>query len=204
MASAIQVKTTGDISLGELRQLTARLEAHVAVEIDPAQGFFKSVDPPSWIKFLQEPQFWIQTLAGGVVLDLAKAGARHLWRNRSLVKSVVREGASVALGEFAETLAVVREHYGPGTALLVGVPVPNDWFCTALPLEGNDPSLYASQVALFLAHLPRIQILLDRHAAALLGQMSLSLTDDGDMVAEWVDRETMTRQREILTLPSAV
>jgi hypothetical protein len=114
---------------------------------------------------------------------------------------VVKSGTDLALKEFVDCLSILREHFGSTTGLLVGCPVPDDWFGTSMSLEGDQPVQLAAQVALFLAHLPALERFLDEHVSEVATGFFLSLTDDGDMVIEWQDRATLSRHREILLLP---
>jgi hypothetical protein len=198
--ASLLITSTSDISLEDLEHLTRPLARRISIDIDPQQAGFKSFDAPSFLHFLQEPQFWIQTLAGGVAVDLLKAGSKKAWRHRNDAAALLKGGADLALKEFIECLVILKEHYGPRTGLAVGCPIPDDWFGTLLFLEGDEPVLLCTQVALFLAHAPALEIFLESHAGDVATGFFLSLTDDGDMVVEWQDRATLKPRREILSL----
>jgi hypothetical protein len=59
----------------------------------------------------------------------------------------------------------------------------------------------ATDVTLFLLHLPALETFYLDHADDLAGQVTLTLTDDGDMLVDWMDDETLTPQRARFPLP---
>ena len=89
----------------------------------------------------------------------------------------------------------------------LGLPFPDDHFGTRLRIEGSTAAEFATDLSLFLYHLPALADLLKSEALdehAVVGQISLRLTDTADLEVSWMDRASLEVVSRRLRLPDAV
>ena len=193
----MQVFATQDVSEAPLQRFASRLRPTHVVDVDERRAFFKSAEPPSWVHVLQTPEFWLTTLAGNLAWDATK----ELIRNRARIREDLRGIVTGALLDFAVAVASLREEVAKETAIWIGCPIPNDWFSTLLLIQSGVPEDIATEVALFLLHMPALERFLEDHAHRATGQITLTLTEDGSMDVAWMDGATLSSHVTHLSLP---
>ncbi len=186
-----QVKATEHVREEELQAFASKLRPQFAVTVDESRAFFKSVTAPSWVHVLQTPEFWLQTLAGNIAWDAVKTAIR----DRAKIREHIRSTVSATVLDFSVALALLRDRVANETAIWIGCPVPNDWFSTLMLVKTGVAEDIAADLTLFLLHLPALEKFYLDHEDDLAGQVTLTLTADGDMVVDWMDEETLTPQR---------
>lgn len=192
--TSIDIKASQDVPEDELQRFAARLRQSVQVEVDEHRAFFRSTTAPSWVHFLQAPEFWINTVAGGLAWD----GIRAIIRDRKEIVNGTRELTQGILLDFVVAVTLLRERLAGETALWVGCSVPNDWFSTLMRLHGTNPNELAVDLAYFLTNLPALEQFYVEHNGDLTGQVTLTLLENGDMSVAWMDLETLTPQMTLL------
>jgi hypothetical protein len=195
--TAFQVKATEDVAEEELQRFAAQLRLRFEVEVDESRAFFKAATAPSWVHVLQTPDFWLLTVAGNLAWDAVKAVIKDPTKVREEIRSVV----SGAVLDFSVALALLRDRLGRQTEVWIGCPVPNDWFSTLMLIRSGEAEEVAADLALFLLHLPALEKFYLDHTDEITGQVTLTLTDEGDMLIDWMDDETLTPQQSRFRLP---
>lgn len=188
--AAVQVTATSDVPEGTLESFAARAPMVLPIALDPKRAFFRSHEAPSWIHFLQTPEFWITTIVGSAAWDGLKAGIKH----RSDIVAALRGAGSQIVMDFAVSLAHLRSQISERTELFIGCPIPNDWFATVMLLRGADPEVLAGEISTFLTHMPAIDRFYSDNAGNVTGQVTLEIADDGALLIRWMDIETLTPQ----------
>ena len=101
--------------------------------------------------------------SGLYVAELVKEAAKTTWKERAkLVPAVLRTGNS--LGKLTRALLRLRGTAAGRTKLVLGLPVPDDYFGVRFELIGQDEEILAAEISLFVRYLPALQELLDREA----------------------------------------
>jgi hypothetical protein len=199
----VRVRSTSDISLEILRGLNTDLDADFRLEVDQRQFFMKSVEPPSWVSFLEQLDWWVQILGAGAaifVAELIKEAAKDTWKNRGkIVSSTLTLGNKVK--QLATALSKLRHQLPRRMDIAIGIPEPDDHFSTSIELEGDDVDELAVQIALFVHHLPALKELmkeekLDKRTVA--GGISLRLEPDASLRVWWQDNGTLDPRERIL------
>jgi len=199
----MKVSSTKDVSLEILRGFAAKLAPGIEVEVDESQIILLSAEPPSWVVFLAEADWWLKVLAvysALYIAEIVKEAGKATWKGLSNLASVRRKDK---LNQLAAEVAELRGHLKDRTRIEIGMPVPNHYFATRLELQGTDPAEIAAQIALFLHHLPALKALiksesLDKEKVA--AGIFLKLRPDGALEVSWHDQETLEKQQRVIPI----
>jgi hypothetical protein len=189
----LQIRSSEDVSLVTLRQVADSLAADFEVVVDDRQMAYRSVEAPSWVMFLAEADWWVKALAAYAALyvaELTKEAAKATWRE---ISRRISPGTTTPLNRVAEEIASLRVELPKNTRIQIGIPVPNDYFSTQLPITSEEPESASVEIALFLHHLPSVLDLIAKRGLrerAATG-IFLGLEDNGDLTVSWFDRETI-------------
>jgi hypothetical protein len=199
--------STGDIPLDDLRDLTTQLGPDFGMEIDKRQVVFKSIDPPSWVVFFAEADWWIKVLlasAGLYFAEIVKEAGKDTWKNRAKILS-----AAAATGDRVRQLAVAlasfRRRLAERTRISIGLPTPNDYDGTRFELVGADVDELVVQLAAFVHYLPALAVLmreerLDRVRVAT--GIRLRMRADFSLEVSWQD-SSLKKQTRVLTFDAS-
>lgn len=196
---------TSDVPLERLRELSRDLSPDFELEVDEHQVVLMSAGPPSWVTFLANADWLIKGLAASAALyvaEIIKEAAKETWRNRdkALAAGVA---ASKGITRLANSIANFRQSLSPRTKVLIGLPIPDDYFGTTLELIGLDPIDLELQIALFVHHLPALTALIRSESlehGRVLGGVHLKLLQDSTLEVSWMDRDSFEQHRRVLPL----
>ena len=196
----ITIQSTGDIPLETLESVFGDSIAAEVTEIDERQYFFKSMDAPSWVQLLANVETWQALLGGGLSLYaagfLAEAG-KDTWKNRARISKTIRGGSRMLL-QLATRVVTLQNLIGRETRIEIGIPIADDHYSALLPISIGSAEEVELQLARFSAHAAALSEMLNRSDVKPLGWVILSLAENGDLLVEWSDVETMERQAETL------
>jgi hypothetical protein len=201
----VKVVSTSDVDLGVLRALGEDLAPGVELEVDDRQIFMRSAEPPSWITFLAEADWWVKALTAYAALyiaEIVKGAAKDTWANRARAISGLA-AAGNQIRRLAVSMASLRARLAPRTRIEVGIPFPEEHWPARLQLSGSDAHEIALQLALFVHHLPALQtfiLIKGLNSSRVAAGMSLTLLTDGSLEVSWQDGESLSRQQHVLTL----
>ena len=192
----MRARSTSDISLTTLQAVSAELSGDFQLEVDESQIFLRSAEPPSWVTFIAEADWWVNAMAAYAALyiaEIVKEAGKDSWKNRAKVVSVAIAGVNL-IKRFASSLGNLKKRLPSRTRIEIALPIPDDYFCTRVELIGTDADDLAVQVALFVHHLPALVALmreqaLDRRNVA--GGISLKLLPDGSLHIRWQDNDEL-------------
>ena len=205
----MKIVSTSDVPLEELRKFSAELGAEFEVDVQDSQVFQRSAETPSWVALLATADWWVKGLAAYAALfvaEIVKEAAKDTWRHRAKASAAV----TAAGGQFRKVgvaIAALRARLTARTTVAVGLPVPDDYFATRLAVDGDDPDLLCAQLALFVHHLPALNVLMSTHGLAegrVAAGVYLSLNDDGSLLVSWHDPKTLEVTEHVLPLRPAV
>lgn len=126
--------------------------------------------------------------------ELTKEAAKETWRNRRRVVEAVGRVPQLVTAPVVRAFVRLRGIVGPRTSIDLGLPVPDDYFGTRMRLEGRSPAELATELCLFLHHLPGLADLLAEQGLdrqRVTGQITLDLLDDGSLEVSWMDRKSL-------------
>ena len=174
----------------------AELGADFRFDVDESQIFLKSAEPPSWVTFLAEADWWVKAMAAYAALyiaEIVKEAGKDTWKHRGKALSAAIAAANL-VKRFGTALANLRKRLPSRTRIEIALAIPDDYFCTRVELIGTDADDLAVQVALFVHHLPALVELmrdeeLDRHNVA--GGISLKLLPNASLYLRWQDNDTL-------------
>jgi hypothetical protein len=195
--------STVDIPLDALDQLAAELSPEIDLAVDKQQFFFKSVDPPSWVSFLAESDWWVKALAACVALyiaEIVKEAGKDTWKHRRKGLTILAP-AGDAIQKLALALSKLRQKVSSKTRFAIGLPIPTENIPTSLDLVGFEPNELAVQIALFVHHLPALAALMKAERFddnTILGGVHLKLLDDASIEVSWKDRSFKVHKRIIV------
>jgi len=198
------VKSTDDVPIAILRELSRELEPDIKVSVDDRQIGLRSVDPPSWITFLAETDWWLKALAAYsaiYIAELVKEGAKETWKNRSKISSGLKTAGN-KIWKLSSEIARLKSRMAKRTKLQIGTPEQNQFSCS-LEFFGSDAEMLAVQIALFIHHLPAVRDIFSTETQSekrILGSVLLILLDDSSLEVSWIDAKTFFRERRILPL----
>jgi hypothetical protein len=192
----VQARSTADISLQTLHAVRAELGADFQLEVDESQIFLRSAEPPSWVTFLAEADWWVKAMAAYAALyiaEIVKEAGKDTWKHRAKALSAAVAAANL-VRRFGTALANLRKRLPSRTRIEIALPIPDDYFCTRVELTGTDADDLAVQIALFVHHLPALVELmrdeeLDRRNVA--GGILLTLLPDASLHVRWQDNDAL-------------
>lgn len=202
----LSLHSTSDVSLATLEDFNAELPTELRGEIVSSQIYLRSADPPSWVTFLADADWWIKALAAWVALyvaEIAKEAGKDTWKNRGRLLAAGRRLGARATSAFARSISRLAGRLEARTELWIGVPVPDYFFSTTIRLDGQDPHDVTLTLAAFILHLPALielineQNLQDNAASGVL----LVIRDDMSLEVSWANAETLRPERAVLQLP---
>lgn len=202
----LSIHSTSDVSLATLEEFNAELPIELRGEVASSQIFLRSADPPSWVTFLADADWWIKALAAWGALyaaEITKEAGKDTWKNRGQLLAAARRLGAGITSALARSVATLAGRLPARTSLRLGVPVPNDYFSTTLELDGHDPHDVALDLAVFLLHLPALMKLIDERKLqdqAATG-VFLVICDDMGLEVAWADAETLRPERVVLRFP---
>ena len=204
----MRVLATSDVPIETIQELNRDLIPDFELEVDDHQIFLKSAEPPSWVTFLANADWWIKVLAAYAavyIAEIVKEAGKETWKDRG---KAVAAGVAAGKGikKLASGIVKFRQRLLPKTQLRIALPIPDDYFATSLELLGSDPIDLEIQVALFVHHLPALTALILseqlEHGRVLAG-INLKVLPDASLEVSWVDKKPFAQQRRILPLKGA-
>ena len=186
---------TSDIPQAPLETFCHQVSAAgIDAEVSESRILLRSAEPPSWIQLFADSSWWVKGLGAFATLyvaELVKEAAKTTWQARAKAAHLATRTANNALGRFSKAILRLRAECPERTKLVLGLPVPEDYFGAQFELVGREEELLAAEIALFLRHLSALQSLLDREAlpGGVLGAVTIRLRDNGDLYVAWLNKE---------------
>jgi len=190
------LETTEDISQETKQNLEASLRGLVTFE-DQRITHLRSTEPPSWLKVFADVAEWISPLkviATVFFSQLAKNAADDLWKNKARIAVLLRETAALPLRKFAEALSEAKRGSQANTDIVVGLPIPDDHFGTALIVPTETIEDAAAALAVFVCHAEEIDATV---RAAIEGgegpasSVRILLRPNGQVLLRWQHQKTL-------------
>jgi len=200
----LRARSTADVSLKDLDALRADLAPEISLVVEGGQIRMLSADPPSWVSFLADAPWWVQTLglyASVYVAELFKEAAKTTWKERASIASAASRGAG-QIARLARVLVRFSRSRRRDSQLRLALPIPNDYFGVSLEIIGREEDLVAAEIALFVRHVPAIEALLGQEAvrSRITGLVAVQLLEDGSAKLTWMNKETLDFEESILPL----
>jgi hypothetical protein len=196
---------TSDIDPRVLRSLRDELSPDLELVLDEHSISLKSFEPPSWVQFFAEGPWWLKTLgayAALYVAEIVKEAGKQTWKSRAkIVLASVTAGDKVL--KLARALAKLRKSLPAHSKLVLGLPVPDDYFGIRYDLVARDEDLMASEIALFVSYIPQVEQLVESEGlrnGIVTGPLMLLVRDDLALKVTWMNRKTLTVEERTLCL----
>jgi hypothetical protein len=165
--------------------------------------FLKSAEPPSFIQIMADALQWLSPLKVAATIflsQLAKEAATDIYKNKQQIGRALANAAAAPLRLAAAALKRARESSLRPPGLVVGLPIPDDYFGTALWLPGDSEEDIAWLVARFVVRAQIIEQLIQAEISAgrlPLGRVQVIPTDTGGFLLRWVDQEFGQHEHEV-------
>jgi hypothetical protein len=202
----MKVTSTGDVSLDVLSELVPDLSPEIDLEVERAQYQFRTLEPPSFVTFLAQCEWWVQLCAAYAALyfaEIAKEAGKETWKHRDKVLESLTSGGATGVKKLAGCIAKLREHMPKRTRINIGIPVPDDRFPSTFELVGVAPEDLEVEIVVFAMHQQAVSSLVESEGLdqeRLLGALRFEILDDGSLQVSWTDSNTMERITKILAL----
>jgi hypothetical protein len=137
----IKVVATRDVPEEALRQFRDALSPDFDVDVDGGRVVMLSVEPPSWIHFIAQAEWWVQALAGISTLfvaEIVKEAAKDTWRARAKIISAIA-GVGARVRKISDSFVALRRRISSRTEIVIGLPIPDEHFGIHLTLTAVDP-----------------------------------------------------------------
>lgn len=200
----LKIQSTNNVPMEIIKDLASELSLNFDVEAEDGQFFYKSADPPTWITFLAEADWWIKILAAGAayyVIALINESAKSTWMMVSK-KITSKFSKDNPIQIFSTKTAAIVQKLSPNLRLFLSLPIPDEYNSTKLELTltGNDE--IAMQLALFTHHLPGLMELIRSEVSSddrILGGFQLVLQENGSLEVVW-KTISFSLQKRVLSL----
>ena len=199
----LRLRSTSDIALSDLGQLGRELQPDIDVVVESSQIHLRFADPPSWVSFIADAPWWVQTMglyASVYVAELFKEAAKTTWKERVNWVSATGRGVN-HLTNFATTLVKFGLSRPRSTRLQLALPIPHDYFGVQFEVLGREEDLVAAEIAMFVHHVPGIQALLEQDEVRLriTGMVVVQLLESGSAKVTWMNKDSL--EFEVTVLP---
>jgi len=194
----ITVESTGDVPLETLRELFREPPFDALVAIDERQHFFKSVDTPMWVRVLMSAETWQVLLAAGVsgaAAGYGGAAGKAAWKRTAKAG----EAGSKLLLKLATKLTKLKAESPSKLEIAAGVPISSN-YSAFLRLAGVSADEIEAQLVALAIHSEGLGRFLTRTDVKPVGWVSLSLDEDAQLVASWMDGETLSIREQTFPL----
>lgn len=205
----IKITATDDVPNEPLNEFRAETAAELNLQIEEERYFLKSLDAPSWVRLVAELDWWQQALSAASALyiaELVKEAAKETWKSRAKLLTVAASSVR-AIRTLAVRLVQLKRKLEERTEVVVGVPLPHEYFDTQLILRAKDPAETEIELALFVHYLPAVKALIDEQASknqpASTGYF-LEIQPNTDLLVWWFDSETLRRIEAHISLADEV
>lgn len=195
---------TSDIDPALLRTLRADLSPELELTIDERTVSLKSAEPPSWIQFFAEAPWWIQALgayAAVYVAELVKEAGRETWKQKAQLAHRTVD-ASNRMVKVARSVLRLRASLPERTKLVLGLPIPDDYFGVRFELVGRDEEILAAEISLFVRYVPAIEKLIQTEElrGKVTGAIILLIQEDLSLKVTWMNRQLLKIEERVLRL----
>jgi hypothetical protein len=206
--STMKVISTEDVSLDVLTDLVPELSPEIGLEVSRFQHCIRSFEPPSWVVFLAQCEWWVHLLTGaGAVygVEFVKEAAKDTYKHRDKIVEILRSGSAAGLRKLAAGLTKLRERLPERTRINIGIPVPDEGFPSTFELVGLTLEDVELQIKIFAIHQPAVSSLIESERldqGRLCGCLQFALLDDGSLQVSWRDADMNAMARVLpLVLP---
>jgi hypothetical protein len=197
-----KLQSTEDLPLVLLKSVFAEPPWVEIVEVEDRQMCFRSVSPPSWMTFVATLQWWQALLGAGlgvVATTVLTEASKDAWKHKARIGKAINSG-TVALLDLAKKIVTLQGLGQSHTKVLVGIPMPNEFFPAVMEVKGTTPEEIELKIAQFCLHASGIQTLLEEGRLDPIGSPVMELCDDGDLAIKWMDRKTLEERSVLLSL----
>lgn len=197
--NTLTIQSTRDIPLERLKQATDELPNHWQAEIDPNQIFFRSSTPPSFVALLANAPWWIQTLSAAAsiyVTGIISEAGKDTWRNRNQLSKTILN-APETLKSLASYTTKVLSTASRNTYLSLELKF-SEADIARLRISSQNELDFLFSAGLFASHAAAIQseLLQQKQSGARFSNgASISISDDGELMAAWLDSRDMKEHR---------
>lgn len=201
----MKVLATRDVPDDVLCQFRDELRPEFDIDIDGGRVALLSMEPPSWIHFIAQADWWVQGLAAYSALyvaEIVKEAAKDTWKNRAKIVSAAI-GVSNKLRRLAEKFLNLRNRLSTRTDLVIGLPTPDEHFGTHFELAATDADELCLQIALFVHYIPAVLKLIDAEGLNTCKPATgifLTLLPTGALHVVWFDGESLQKKECVLPL----
>lgn len=195
--------STADVPSEKLYELRKSLRPDIDIEIQDSKVFLLSAEPPSWIQFIANSDWWIKSFAAMSALyvaEIVKEAAKDTWKNRSKIIATT-VGSANKIKIFAEKIIQFKSSIKKNTELVLVLPTPHEHRGCSLLLDTKDPHDLSLQLALYIHHLPRVENLIRSNISGpnnIATGVVLSLLPSGALQVSWLDYPSLENQVHIL------
>jgi hypothetical protein len=203
--SSMKATATSDVDHAALELLREQLQPDLELSLDEHAIILRSAEPPSWVQFFAEAPWWIKALeayAALYVAEIVKAAGKETWKERAkLTRAAVGTGNKVL--KLARSFVALRDRIPKKTKLVLGLPVPDDYFGTRFELIGENENIIAAEIALFIRYVPAIERIIEAEglrAGKVTGAITLRIAEDSSLRVTWMNRESLKIEDRTLHL----
>lgn len=201
----MRAQSTDDVSIESLEIIAEELSTNFLLEVDRQQFSLRSTDPPSWVTFIADANWWTKIMAAYAAIyvsEIVKEAGKDTWKNHA--KFVSQGIAAInTIKRFGISLSNLRKQLPSKTRIEIALPIPEEYFCTRLELAGTDGDELALQTALFVKCLPALNALIsdeNLNGQTMAGGISLRLLPDGSLHVRWQDNKTLSEHTRTIPL----
>lgn len=194
MSDSAYLIVTADIPSSVRQQLCTDLnEVHLWPEL--SEFNVKAAEGPSFIQLVAEVFQWITPLRAAATIflgQLAKNAADDVWKHKHEIASALKKTAVAPLQKLVTAVSRLRTSMGPETNIYIGLPVPDQFWCTRLSVATRDEAETAWQLANFINQADEIEkavqrLLADGHKPP--GLVELVLDENRAFRLRWLEMD---------------
>jgi hypothetical protein len=188
---------TSDIPDAARQRLHSDISAVFPAETRPSPSF-RTVPSaqPSFVQVLANAALWTLLLvpATRFLAQIGKRAADDVWDHKKEMSEALKEAAVLPLKRLAGAINACRAASIRKPDVVVGIPLPEDYFGTAIRFKPQSPEEIAWAVANLVVKAPDVERVIRAEMLGKrppLGPVQIELQPDGSLIIKWMDRIEM-------------
>jgi hypothetical protein len=185
------------------QEIVNDLRREFDIKEEPVLVEYKSGTNPSLIKIIAEIIEWLDYLkvpATVFLIELSKEAAKDFYKNKAKIFKALKLAIVSPLKRISRVLSKVKKKLPDQTKIIIGIPIPNNYFGTSLSIDSKQEEEIAWAVANFIVRIESISEFIKEISSSELKPLyplNLILLEDGNIKITWMDQQNMNIHEKV-------
>ncbi len=125
--------------------------------------------------------------------EIIKESAKSSWR---AIASKFGKNEDEGIKALADEIVNLRGKLQTNTKLQIGLPIPNDYFCTSYMISGAEARIVSIEISLFVTYIPKLLEVIEEnelYTRAATG-IFLEFDENANLLISWFDNDSLEKR----------